>query len=252
MHHALMMIPMLALAQATPTPSTGPSQTPTPTPAQAESPRSAAPVREAEAERARATPRRVEGGRQDTGPLATSNLVQPVDLRQDGDFRNVYQLPDVGGNFDGWFARAAGGITAVFPRGQYSSAQGPDGSRVTKADIPANTTFFIGPPPIAPPPARPTRGNVASLSPEPIEPERIDGPAAIIPQALTNRVETLVPTGAGEPEPRRADADQPAASPEQRLMESTSRLFSDERYRDQRIGRLINASLGRTRPQPAP
>jgi hypothetical protein len=84
---------------------------------------------------------RVDPGRQDTGPLATSSRVLPMDLRMPTDFEQVYQLQARTGERSRaeLFARRSGGITAVFPRSQYMQAGGG-----ILAEVPAGTTYYLG------------------------------------------------------------------------------------------------------------
>ncbi|MBL8964799.1 MAG: hypothetical protein KF787_12925 [Phycisphaeraceae bacterium] len=83
----------------------------------------------------------VEQGRGDTGPLATSNRVTPLDLRLPIGFDRVYRIEGSGrrGRSGDLFARQSGGLTAVFPRSQYIQL----GSGLFP-EIPAGTTFYIG------------------------------------------------------------------------------------------------------------
>lgn len=84
---------------------------------------------------------RVDPGRQDTGPLATSSRVLPMDLRLPTDFEQVYQLQARTGERSRaeLFARRSGGITAVFPRSQYMQSGGG-----ILAEVPAGTTYYLG------------------------------------------------------------------------------------------------------------
>lgn len=83
----------------------------------------------------------VEQGRGDTGPLATSTRVTPLDLRLPIGFDRVYRIEGSGrrGRSSDLFARQSGGLTAVFPRSQYIES----GSGLFP-EIPAGTTFYIG------------------------------------------------------------------------------------------------------------
>ncbi len=83
----------------------------------------------------------VEPGRTDTGPLAASNRVLPADLRMPLGFDRVYRFQARGGGRSPveMFARRSGGVTAVFPRSQYTeSPEGPIPS------VPPGTTFYLG------------------------------------------------------------------------------------------------------------
>jgi hypothetical protein len=85
--------------------------------------------------------KRVDPGRQDTGPLAASSRVLPMDLRLPTDFEQVYQLQARTGERSRaeLFARRSGGVTAVFPRSQYMQAGGG-----ILAEVPAGTTYYLG------------------------------------------------------------------------------------------------------------
>lgn len=83
----------------------------------------------------------VEPGRTDTGPLAASNRVLPADLRMPLGFDRVYRFQARAGGRSPveMFARRSGGVTAVFPRSQYTeSPEGPIPS------VPPGTTFYLG------------------------------------------------------------------------------------------------------------
>ncbi|HLO41933.1 MAG TPA: hypothetical protein VK176_12985 [Phycisphaerales bacterium] len=84
---------------------------------------------------------RVDPGRQDTGPLAASSRVLPMDLRLPTDFEQVYQIQAKTGERSRTelFARRSGGLTAVFPRSQYLETRGG-----ILAQVPAGTTYYLG------------------------------------------------------------------------------------------------------------
>ena len=78
---------------------------------------------------------RLDAGRQDTGPLATSNRFLPTDLRAPTGFEYVYRDP----SSESTLMRISGGLAATFPRSQYNVSEfGPT------AVIPAGTVFRIG------------------------------------------------------------------------------------------------------------
>lgn len=176
--------------------------------------------------------RQVEQGVADRGPLSSSQRVLPIDLGVPSGFDRVYRLG--GPRSGGMFARISGGITAVFPRSQYTPT--PDGYA---AETPAGTVYYIGrlpsslvdqaedprhsrdpetrPPGFADRSARrpnPDRASTASPSSRPITRPSADGKAA-----LRARV-TPVP-----PEPR----------PE-------PTIFTDEFYRGRRVAELLDAA----------
>jgi hypothetical protein len=76
---------------------------------------------------------RLDAGREDTGPIATSSRLLPADLRAPTGFEHVYR------GADDSLVRINGGLVATFPRSQYASSQsGPI------PVIPAGTVFRIG------------------------------------------------------------------------------------------------------------
>lgn len=133
---------------------------------------------------------RVEQARQDVGPLSTSTRNLPPDLRQENDFRYVYRVPaSADSPYAGWFARRAGGLTAVFPRGQYDAARGGQ-----RAVIPASTTFLIGAPGEFGPGAT---GGSASRGARAAGADGVDGSGRVdagpIAQAVGGPIDTWVP-----------------------------------------------------------
>lgn len=84
--------------------------------------------------------KRVEAFVADMGALSTSGRQQKADLRLPNDFGGVYQIPkDADTPYAGWFARARGGMIAVFPRGSYVPSD--DGMI---AIVPPNTRYILG------------------------------------------------------------------------------------------------------------
>lgn len=76
---------------------------------------------------------RLDAGREDTGPIATSSRLLPADLRAPTGFEHVYR------GADDSLMRISGGLVATFPRSQYAGSQsGP------VPLIPAGTVFRIG------------------------------------------------------------------------------------------------------------
>lgn len=76
---------------------------------------------------------RLDAGREDTGPIATSSRLLPADLRAPTGFEHVYR------GADDSLMRISGGLVATFPRSQYAGSQsGPIPL------IPAGTVFRIG------------------------------------------------------------------------------------------------------------
>jgi hypothetical protein len=84
--------------------------------------------------------KRVEAFVADMGALSTSGRQQKADLRLPNDFGGVYQIPkDADTPYAGWFARARGGMIAVFPRGSYVPS---DNGMVPI--VPPNTRYILG------------------------------------------------------------------------------------------------------------
>lgn len=79
----------------------------------------------------------VDQGFADTNPLSASTRVLQRDLRAPSGFDRVYRL--YGSGSGEMYARASGGLTAVFPRSAYRST-----SRGIVAEVPAGTVYYIG------------------------------------------------------------------------------------------------------------
>lgn len=80
--------------------------------------------------------RPVVEGTSDVSPLADSLELRPIDLRLPSGFDRVYEVPTGEGSL---FARIDGGLTAVFPRSEYTAT--PYGA---VAEVPAGTVWVIG------------------------------------------------------------------------------------------------------------
>lgn len=74
-------------------------------------------------------------GTTDTGPLARSTMMEPVDLRRPAGFNQVFLLQTDDRTGNDLFARADGAVTALFSRSVYER---------TGARIPPGTQFVIG------------------------------------------------------------------------------------------------------------
>ncbi len=81
--------------------------------------------------------KRVEAGRADVGPSATSMRVMPRSAQTPANFEYVYRIER--GKYAGKFARRDGAVTAVFPRSVYSDIDG-----VIVPSVPPGTTYVIG------------------------------------------------------------------------------------------------------------
>lgn len=153
---------------------------------------------------------------EDTGPLRTSLLSQPVDLRQPLGFEQVYRLP---GSDTDRLARISGGLAAVFPRSSYV--------RTAKGDfalVPPGTVFYIGAIPAERAVARPMAAGSADMRSDTRaesggDPERIE------------KIATHV-------------ADSSQTVPKPRVMERDSRpaIMTDEGYRAARVRELLKSA----------
>lgn len=81
--------------------------------------------------------KRVEAGRADVGPSATSMRVMPRSSQTPANFEYVYRIER--GKYAGRFARRDGAVTAVFPRSVYSDVGG-----AIVPSVPPGTTYVIG------------------------------------------------------------------------------------------------------------
>lgn len=94
-------------------------------------------------------PERVEQGTADVGPGQASLRTIAPDLRTPGEFDSVFELERMnrfappGQRKSVFFARAEGGLTAVFPRSVYA----PSGQGALVPQIPPDTVFYLGLPP---------------------------------------------------------------------------------------------------------
>lgn len=78
---------------------------------------------------------RVDAGRADTGPLSTSIIQLPEDLRVPTGFEYVYRNP----RDESSLIRVSGGLVAEFPRSQYDTGRGG-----LVPVVPPGTVFRIG------------------------------------------------------------------------------------------------------------
>ncbi|MFN0012293.1 MAG: hypothetical protein ACKVS8_11695 [Phycisphaerales bacterium] len=199
--------------------------------------------------------RKVEQTEADVGPLRTSNRVQPPDLLQPRGFREVYQIPrDSPSKYAGWFARVDGGVIAVFPRSQYDMTK-----EGTKPLVPPATEFFLGSVPGGAAAAAPVS---TALSARVAGQDRLDtsDTTAMPSTALTNVAQSTrildTPPAPANPTPSDPLATAAAAralAEGQRLSRVAARvsdMFTDDRARDQRVGRLLNRAMGDDAPRP--
>lgn len=183
----------------------------------------------------------VEAG-QDINPLAVGLRPQRVDLRGPSGFDRLYRVAPgtvIGGVVirEGGFARISGSTVVVFPRGQYSRvAQG-----VARADVPPGTMYLQA-------------NNISELIGSPQE--RADGsldaptssvtarrpaigPSTTMPRAMNAMISPI----AGEATPPQpvsiASSGTTVVSSAVTAMPS---LWTDEAYRQRRMGALIDAA----------
>lgn len=217
--------------------------------------------------------RRVDQSRADIGPLSTSTRSLPPDLRDESDFRTVYQIPkDANSPYAGWYVRRGGGVWALFPRSQYTPLDPQEtGVAGSRAVIPANTHFILGSSPLANlGEERPASRSESLAVPSPdaaMVDTRWPNPQLYVslnqPPEPSTRLATELRSGAAYSAVEgNADASMspepvdPAELRLRRLTESVSRLFDDTSFRDQRVARLLRlaaspASEDQAAPRPA-
>ncbi|MCC6425969.1 MAG: hypothetical protein IT435_04025 [Phycisphaerales bacterium] len=83
----------------------------------------------------------VSQGTSDANPLSASNRALPADLRMPLGFDRVYRIESAsrGRTLGDLYARQSGGLTAVFPRSQYTMT-----SEGLIPEVPPGTTFYLG------------------------------------------------------------------------------------------------------------
>ncbi|MCG3123664.1 MAG: hypothetical protein GIKADHBN_02085 [Phycisphaerales bacterium] len=207
----------------------------------------------ARAQQAQPTLKRVEQGREDAGPLARSIRVAPTDLRLPIGFDQVYRLENTARNSQGdLYARRSGGITAVFPRSQYSvSASGS-----LLAEIPPGTTFYIGGLPESL--TRPEKARVRQLPETYIDrsarPARADVAAPVTSARQSDATARSAAPRGTPPAPASDSPSQrsqrpivtpgaveiPGAAAPRRTAPDRPSVFSDESYRSKRVESLLN------------
>ncbi|MFG0258437.1 MAG: hypothetical protein ACF8GE_11090 [Phycisphaerales bacterium JB043] len=145
--------------------------------------------------------RPVEAGVDDIGTLRTSGRVQMHDLRVASDFDRVYQLDDGTRRY----VRIHGAIRAVFPRSSYDLRRGTP-------TVPAGTIFYLG---------APDAWSIAQETNPILRPGRLN---ARHDSRVSSRVDGRV-TG-------RAPSQMVGGR-------SRSTVWSDEAYRQRRMGELL-------------
>jgi len=190
--------------------------------------------------------KRVEAGVGDVGARAVGRIEPRLDLRLPTGFDGVYQLnkTDIFGTgspgepSQSVYMRMDGGLMAVFPRSVYRDA-GPAGGGGLIPQIPAGTIFYIGKLPAGLVGA----GKAAPFSPAgpaPDASQRGDSSAAPRPGARDTRLDYFLDTrpvqapAAGIPN---AVAEIMPASP-------SITIWSDEQFRQRRLGRLMSRLAG--------
>ncbi len=143
----------------------------------------------------------VEAGTEDTGGLATTLRVDPLDQRLPTGFQRVYRVP----GSDSLMMRGNGALFAVFPVSSYMSTRGG-----TVPALPAGTVFHIGMPTEADgdlqfgngaPPSMPQRATV-------------DTGGATVPTRTRVRVDGRIEPQRRGPTPAGAWMPTPTASPD--------------------------------------
>jgi hypothetical protein len=157
---------------------------------------------------------RLDQARQDTGPLATSLLLQPTDLRIPLDFEDVYRV----GNGDR-LARINGGLAAVFPRSTYLVT-----SKGLQAQVPPGTVYYLG-----------------SLPKEPVRSRSVSPVTAAM--FADTRAGTLVDSEqGGRQDPTPEIRSQTLIRQEVRDRDVANGIMTDEGYRAVRVRSLLQAA----------
>ncbi len=182
----------------------------------------------------------VDPGVGDLSPLSASSRFLPVDLRQPTGFERVFRVPGSSRGVNSLgvsdsndrFARVSGGITAVFPRSEYTETK-----KGIRADIPVNTIFYIGDSPL-------------SALPLPVGPRELSANAAPNDASLQLPTFLYAPTSAAA---RQADmrvrpADDLAFREDARPLRPdaplpATNIFSDEQYRRARVRALLKSAI---------
>lgn len=164
---------------------------------------------------------RLDQARQDTGPLSTSLLMQPTDLRVPLDFEDVFRIGGPGGER---LARISGGLAAVFPRSTYRVT-----SKGLQVQVPPGTVYYLGSLPAEPTVTRPISPVAAALS-------------------ANTRAASAVPVT-----PRLTGTDSPAITRTQtQLRQDVSEhqvagcIMTDEQYRGARVRELLQTAAARS------
>ncbi len=206
----------------------------------------------------------VEAGVADRGPLSSSGRVVPADLRLPIGFDRVYKLESASRRrpLGDMFARQSGGVTAVFPRSQYSEAGG--------AEIPAGTTYYIGNLPesvtgsVSARPAprklpanyvdRSARDDRAAAPPEIQAAPRTEGGRVAGPRPGTGEPRVEQRTGSAAGGRALLESARPEMAPEAgpkdreddlrpRSVPPRPSVFSDDEYRKRRVSDLLDTAI---------
>jgi len=84
----------------------------------------------------------LDQGTDDIGPLGQSFLLQPIELRTETLFDNIFRIDDGTGRL----VRRAGALNAVFSQSDYVQITPRRGSPYTIPVVPAGTVYYIGDP----------------------------------------------------------------------------------------------------------
>ena len=164
---------------------------------------------------------RIDESFQDVGPLRTSLLQQPVDLRQPIGFDQVYRVPD--GAAGERLARISGGLAAVFPRSEYVNTR-----RGQLVLVPPGTVFYIGSLPTAAPIA--SRSSPSAVAVPGGGPDTTARPERVT--AASTRIGDNSQVFATQP-----DASRPPPS-----------IMTDEAFRAVRIRHLLQSAAASSQP----
>lgn len=161
----------------------------------------------------------------DANPLAAPGRNLPANLRIPNDFSGVYRVP-VNANtpYAGWYARAHGGVIAVFPQAEYAYKK----KQGLVPLIPGGTQYLLGGIPLRTLDASRGEGAGQDLS-------------TGVSLAIDRRVSLAAfPTLAGPMTPRRASREAVLTfDPLEAASRKTERLALDEPYRARRVADLM-------------
>ncbi len=190
-------------------------------------------------------------GTTDTGPLARSTTMEPVDLRRPSGFNQVFLLQTEDPNASDLFARADGAVTALFSRSVYdrTGARIPPGTQFVIGDIPDWLARSLG----LRRTGQPASGtNQSTLLDSALAPTRGLGAALVATRlTLTPSRTTPVPTTATSTPPAAIPPDRasPSDAPEG---DSADDPFANPHARAHTLHRLLQQARSAERERAAP